>query len=129
MKNKYGNRRFFKDGENWDSAKEYNRYQELLLLQRAGQISCLARQVEYELIPQQVETTPRYHKRTGERIKDHVKVLEESCKYIADFVYVDENGEIVVEDVKGYRKGEAYRVFVIKRKLMLYVHGVRIREV
>ena len=43
---------------------------------------------------------------------------------VADFVYV-ENGEKVVEDTKGMKT----RDYIIKRKLMLYVHKVRIREV
>ena len=57
------------------------------------------------------------------------RVIEEACVYKADFVYIDENGKEVVEDAKGYRDGEAYKTFVIKRKLMLYLKGIRVREV
>lgn len=106
---KYKNRKLTIDGEVFDSQKEARRYRELALLQRAGQISDLKRQVRYELIPTQ---------RIGG------KVVEKSCVYIADFVYT-ENGETVVEDTKGFRTKE----YIIKRKLMLYVHGIRIREV
>ena len=107
--NKYKNRKLTIDGEVFDSQKEARRYEELALLQRAGQISGLKRQVRYELIPAQ---------RIGG------KVVEKSCVYIADFVYT-ENGETVVEDTKGFRTKD----YIIKRKLMLYVHGIRIREV
>ena len=59
------------------------------------------------------------------------KVFERAVKYRADFVYKDKNGETVVEDVKGYRdpSSAGFAKFVLKRKLMLYVHGIRIREV
>ena len=107
--NKYRNRKLTVDGEVFDSRKEYNRYRELVLLERAGQISDLKRQVAYELIPSQ---------------KVGGKVVERACSYIADFVYT-ENGETVVEDTKGYRTAD----YIIKRKLMLWVHGIRIREV
>ena len=106
---KYGNRKTELDGITFDSAKEARRYAELKLLQRAGKISCLGRQVPYVLIPAQ--------KRDG-------KVAERAVRYVADFVY-DENGETVVEDVKGTRTKE----YVIKRKLMLWEYGIRIREV
>ena len=106
---KYKNRKLTIAGEVFDSQKEYSRYRELALLQKAGQISDLKRQVKYELIPSQ---------RIGG------KVVEKSCAYIADFVY-RENGETVVEDTKGFRTKD----YIIKRKLMLYVYGIRIREV
>lgn len=51
------------------------------------------------------------------------KVVERACTYIADFVYT-ENGKLVVEDCKGM-KTESYK---IKKKLMLYVHGIQIKE-
>ena len=108
MKSKYKNRKLTIDGGVFDSLKEYRRYRELALLQKAGQISDLKRQVKYELIPTQ---------RIGGR------VIERACAYIADFVYT-ENGETVVEDTKGFRTKE----YIVKRKLMLYVHGIRIRE-
>ena len=109
MVRKYKNRKLTIDGEVFDSQREYARYRELALLERAGQISDLKRQVRYELIPTQ-------------RIGGNV--VEKSCVYIADFVYT-ENGETVVEDTKGFRTKD----YIIKRKLMLHVHGIRIKEV
>ena len=118
-----------KDGtpHTFDSVKEFDRYQELVLLERAGQISDLETQVRFVLIPTQREPDivgPRGGKKPG-------KLLEQECVYIADFVYYDLSGEKVVEDVKGYRdpSSAAYAKFTIKRKLMLWIHGIRIREV
>lgn len=105
---KYHNRKVTRDGETFDSVKEYRRFCELRLLERAGAVTDLRRQVKFELIPAQ-------------RIDG--KVAERACSYVADFVYM-ENGQQVVEDTKGMRTQE-YR---LKRKLMLWVHGIRIKE-
>lgn len=109
MSNKYHNRKATYDGEQFDSLTELSRWKELLLIQRAGEIKDLRRQVPYELIPTQ---------------KINGKVTEKSCKYIADFVYTDKSGKTIVEDVKGVKTAE----YIIKRKLMLKVHGVEIFE-
>ena len=99
-----------------DSIKEYRRLKELELMQKKGLISGLQKQVPFELIPSQRET-PNNPKS---------KVLERSVKYIADFQYLREkDGVLVVEDAKGMRTKE----YIIKRKLMLHVHGIRITEV
>ena len=104
MKNKYGARKLTTpDGQVFDSVKEYHRWGCLRLLERAGKITDLKRQVKFELIPKQ----------EGER----------ACYYIADFTYM-ENGELVVEDCKGFKTD----VYKIKKKLMLMEHGIRIRE-
>lgn len=94
----------------YDSRKEHRRANELRLMQRAGLISNLREQVPYELIPTQRSAAG--------------KLLERSCRYVADFVYTDKDGNTVVEDTKGVRT-DVYR---IKRKLMLYVHGIHITE-
>ena len=116
--NKYHARKCMVGGEVFDSRKEATRYSELLILKKAGKITNLQRQVKYILIPSQRECT----------IKNGVpkmgKVIERECAYIADFVY-EEDGKTVVEDTKGCRTKD----YIIKRKLMLYVHGIRIREV
>ena len=79
------------------------------MLEKAGAITELKRQVKYELIPSQ-------------RING--KVVERSCAYVADFVY-RQNGEIIVEDTKGFKTKD----YIIKRKLMLYIHGIKIKEI
>lgn len=117
--NKYGSKKIEVDGIIFDSKKEAKRYSELLLLEKAGEISNLQRQVKYVLIPAQ------YAEVNGKR-----KCIERECTYISDFTYI-ENGKLIVEDVKGYRdpSSAGYAKFVIKRKLMLHVHGIRISEV
>ena len=101
--------------------KEYDRYLELLALKMAGEISDLRRQVKYILIPTQREPD-QVGKRGG--IKKG-KLLEKEVAYYADFVYKDKSGNEVVEDTKGMKTTE----YIIKRKLMLFIHGIRIHEV
>lgn len=117
-KNKYHAHKVKVGDEVFDSRKELRRWEELCMLEKAGHISGLKRQVKYLLIPSQRETIIKKGKpRQG-------KVIEREVSYIADFVYT-ENGQVIVEDVKGFKTKD----YVIKRKLMLYVHGIRIREV
>ena len=110
----------------FDSRKEARRFAELTALQAAGAILDLQRQVKFVLIPAQREADiigPKGGKKPG-------KLIERECAYYADFVYTDaKTGERIVEDVKGYRGGGAYTIFSIKRKLLLHVYGLRIREV
>ena len=117
---KYNNRKVRRDGLTFDSKKEHKRYNELLLLEQAGEIKNLRRQVKFLLIPTQREPS-QIGTRGGVK---KGKLLERECAYIADFVYT-ENGKIVVEDTKGLRTKD----YIIKRKLMLYVHNIRVREV
>lgn len=117
-KSKYGSRKVIRNGITFDSAKEARRYGELLLLEKAGAIAKLQMQVKFVLIPAQYETT---YTKTG---KEKQKCVERECSYIADFVYY-ENGEKVVEDTKGFKTKD----YIVKRKLMLYVHGIKIKEV
>lgn len=105
-RNKYHASKTELDGIRFDSRKEAARYRELKLLERAGAIRDLQLQVPFELIPKQ----------EGER----------ACTYVADFVYhMTDTGKMVVEDAKGMRTD----VYKIKRKLMLWRHGIRISEV
>ena len=107
---KFGNKKTVLDGIEFDSRKEANRWAELTLLQKAGEISELKRQVEFTLIPSQ--------KRGG-------KVVERPVKYIADFTYRNRNGDYTVEDTKGFKVPE----YIIKRKLMLWEFGIQVKEV
>lgn len=117
---KYHSKKITRNNVTFDSVKEYRRHCELSLLEKAGKITDLKRQVEFELIPAQREADT-IGKRGGV-IKG--KIIERKCSYVADFVYV-ENGCTVVEDTKGYRTKD----YNIKRKLMLWVHGIKIKEV
>ena len=120
MRAKYHNRKITRDGETFDSRKEFRRYEELQLLQQAGEITNLRRQVKFVLIPTQREPS-KIGTRGGVK---KGKLLERECSYIADFVYLL-NDKVVVEDTKGVRTKD----YIIKRKLMLYVHNIRVREV
>lgn len=120
---KYHNKKTVVDGIEFDSKREARRYQELRLLERAGQITDLELQKEFLLIPAQYQFYARYGKK-GQRLKDGKRCIEKAVTYRADFVYM-ENGEKVVEDTKGMRTKE----YIIKRKLMLYFHGIKIKEV
>lgn len=125
--NKYGNKKVTIDGEVFDSKREAKRYQELKLLEMCGAIRDLERQVTFELIPAQREESTRVYtkgRKKGQPIEG--KIIEKAVSYIADFVYTDTaTGKEVVEDAKGMRTKD----YIIKRKLMLYIHGVKIREV
>lgn len=107
--NKYHAKKTEVDGIKFDSQKEANRWCELKLLERAGAITELRRQVSFEVIP------------AGR--KDDGSI-ERAVKYIADFVY-REKGKLQVEDVKGVKTKE----YIIKRKLMLEKYGITVREV
>lgn len=131
MKNKYGARKVTDAaGQKHDSAKEYRRWCELQLLERAGQITKLRRQVSFELIPAQREESTEVYKAGPKRGQPKPgAIIENPVRYIADFTYIDLDDNYIVEDVKGYKKGAAYEMFKIKRKLMLYIHGIRVKEV
>ena len=126
--NKYKNKKIKYDGIVFDSIKECNRYKKLKMLESSGSIKELQVHVGFVLIPAQYETFERYSEKTGNRLKDGSRCVETACNYIADFVYKDADGKLVVEDVKSpiTRANTAYR---IKRKLMRYVHGIGIKEV
>lgn len=119
---KYHSKKTEVDGITFDSRKEAKRYVELKGLMEDGVITGLQRQVKYILIPAQKE--PDTLGKRGGMIKG--KTLERECSYLADFVYtVCETGETIVEDTKGVKTPD----YIIKRKLMLWVHKIRIKEV
>lgn len=108
-RSKYGNERLTVNGEAFDSRREMERYFHLLVLQRAGRIQQLQRQVVFILAPSVV---------IGGRKRPPLK-------YIADFTYVEDGAtEKTVEDVKGVITKE-YR---IKRHLMAAM-GIQIEEI
>lgn len=127
--NKFGAKKVATAEGTFDSIHEYQRWLELRLLERAGKIFNLKKQVPFELIPQQREASTEVYKAGPQKgLPKPGAIIEKSCSYVADFVYVDELGNTVVEDAKGLKKGAAYDLFVIKRKLMLERHGIRIVE-
>ena len=111
MYNKYGNRKVFVCGIQFDSKKEATRYLILKQMEKAGLIKDLELQKKYVLIPAQ---------------KIDGRLVERECSYVADFVYKDiASGNTVVEDTKGFRTD----VYKLKKKMMLYFHGILITEV
>jgi hypothetical protein len=120
LRSKYHNQHVTtSDGIVHDSQKEAARWIELKLLEKAGIITNLQRQVKFILIPAQYDITILKGK-----VKS--KLVERECAYIADFVYIDnETEKTMVEDVKGVRTKE----YIIKRKLMLYMHKIQIKEI
>lgn len=107
---KYKNIKVLDAGIKFDSKAEHKRWQYLAMLEKAGEIRDLRLQVPFELIPAQVAPSGK---------------KERAMVYIADFVYKTRDGGDVVEDVKGAVTPE-YR---LKRKLLLHVHGVEVREI
>lgn len=91
--------------EVFDSIKEYNRWNELLLLQRAGKITGLARQIKFSI--------------QGKTILENVALKE--IAYKADFVY-NEGDRHVIEDVKPFdnatQRHKLTKDFVLKWKLL-----------
>ena len=119
-RSKYKAKKVYDGNLVFDSKKEHRRWKELTNLENSGEISELERQVKFVLIPAAHEPDrigPRGGVKRG-------KLIERECAYIADFVYV-RNGERVVEDTKGMRTPD----YIIKRKLMLRVYGIRIHEI
>lgn len=110
--NKYGNKAYVVDGITFASIKEGRRYQELKLMQRGGEITELQTQVPFQLIPAFVCNSKRYR----------------PTMYIADFTYRDKDGRYIVEDVKG-SKDTLTKEYMIKKKLMAWIHGYEIKEV
>lgn len=127
-RNKYHSKEITRDGMTFDSIKEYRRFCELTLLEKAGSITDLKRQVEFELIPSQFEEIPtgEFYKRGEQKGMPKMKrvCVEQSVKYVADFTYI-ENNKTIVEDTKGFKTKD----YIIKRKLMLWVHGIKINEI
>lgn len=103
MRFKYRNRPTIINGKWFASKKEAKRYQELCLLQKAGEISHLKIQVPFPIVI------------CGEKI----------CKYIADFTYQLPSGKLVVEDAKGFKTP----IYKLKKKLMWIFLKIDIKEV
>lgn len=108
---KYNNRKVRCCGETFDSMLECERYKYLKALEQQKVISNLQRQVKYVLLPSQKDSKTQ-------------KTIEREITYLADFVY-EKGSQTIIEDVKGLRTD----VYKIKRKLMLYFHGIRVKEV
>lgn len=129
--NKFGARKVTDPhtGEVFDSQKEYQQWRVLRILEQEGKITDLQRQVKFELIPSQRKESAEVYKAGPQKgLPKPGAVIEKPCTYIADFVYM-QDGKRVVEDTKGCKQGAAYEVFALKRKLMLFIHGIEVKEI
>ena len=109
--NKYHNTRVTVDGIKFDSKAEADRWCELMMLQKAGMIRNLERQVRIELQPKFVTA--------GDLVDG--KVTIRAIVYVADFVYLDhgikaDHWEYVIEDKKGHKTKD----YFLKKKMLLY---------
>lgn len=101
---KYGNRKTEVDGFIFDSKKEAQRYQQLKLMEAAGEITNLVMQVRYPCTI------------NGKKV----------CAYIADFEYLTTaDNKVHTEDVKGYKTKE----YKLKKKLVEALFNIEIEEV
>lgn len=100
--NKYGAKRVVVDGHKFHSKREAARYGELKLLEKAGKIRGLRLQPRFPLF-----------------VNDELV-----CTYVGDFQF-EEDGKLVVEDVKGFLT----HLYKVKKKLLKAVEGIEIREV
>ena len=106
--NKYKRQKVTVDNLTFDSKKEAKRYFQLKELEQNGEICNLELQKVFVLIPSQYIDG---------------KCVERPCKYIADFCY-EQGGKTIVEDVKGYKTTD----YKIKKKMMLYLKGIQVKE-
>jgi hypothetical protein len=116
--NKFRNKIVTIDNIVFDSQKEADVYQELKTCKAAGEITSFEMQKRYELIPAQYAEIP-----VNGKLKK--RCIERAISYLADFVLYYPDGEVVVLDPKG-NKTDVYR---IKKKLMMMVWKIRIKEV
>lgn len=99
IKHKFKARRTNVDGIKFSSKKEANRYNILKLLQKSGDILFFLRQVPFH--------------------------LPGGVKYICDFLIFWANGDVTIEDVKGF-KTESYKA---KKKMVEALYPIEILEV
>ena len=118
---KYRNEKVVVDGIKFDSKREAKAYQELSLMERAGIISDLRLQVKFELLSAQYE---HYEVQGKRKVLQKKKCIEKSCSYYADFTYM-QDGVLHVVDSKGVKTKE----YLIKRKMMLALRGIQIKEI
>lgn len=124
---KKGNKFFAKkitvNGETFDSKLEYERYNYLKSCQSKGMITDLNRQSVFVLIGNQYEIVSKQLKT---KVKSVKRVAERQCVYKADFTYKVDNRNVVEDTKSKYTRTKDY---IIKRKLMLFIHKIKVYEV
>lgn len=127
--------------DGYASKREAKRAAELRLMEQAGKIQNLREQVPIYLLPTIYKTEggalwrvfgPQDKKAAEREARCKLELLERGVYYVCDFIYEDcKTGETIYEDAKGYKNPSSaeYKVFVLKRKMCLHFHGIRVREV
>lgn len=107
--NKYQARKTTVDGLSFDSRKEAQRYGDLKLLQMSGEIKDLKVHPSFDLEVNGILV----------------------CRYVADFSYFQGKGpkQLVVEDVKGMKKGAAWQMFRVKAKLLKAIRDIEVQVI
>lgn len=121
-RSKYHNETVTADGITFDSKGEHRRFCFLKLMEQAGEISNLRYHVNFELIPAITEDVV-VHLKTKDKVV--TKTIQPARYYEADFVYINKNGEEVVEDFKG----QETELFKFKAALFRYKYGKNIKIV
>lgn len=102
-RNKYNAKKIKIDGHTFDSKREAQRYCELKLFLKAGEIRNLVLQPRFLL---------------QDEFFDKNGVKHKKIEYVADFLYIDNDGKAIVEDVKGVLTD----VYKIKKKMFLKIY-------
>lgn len=123
-RSKYGNSKVEYQGIKFDSKREMQRYIILKDAENKGVISDLRMQVKFELIPAVKET---YIQHLKTKDKECTRTLQLPITYTCDFAYIKDN-ELVIEDVK-ISKSMLPKEYVLKKKMMFALKGIKIREI
>ena len=102
-RNKYNAKKNKIDGHLFDSKREAERYCELKLLEKAKEIRNLVLQPRFLI---------------QDKFKDKQGNTHRKIEYVADFLYIDKDDKVIVEDVKGVLTD----VYKIKKKMFLKIY-------
>lgn len=120
-RNKYHAKKVEFYGITFDSKKEGLYYLKLKDMERRGEITDLRLQVPYELLPA-IYRDDVVHLKTKDKVVK--KLIQRAVTYVADFVYVQDGKEVVI-DAKGMRLPD----YILKKKMMLALKGIEVIEV
>lgn len=120
-RNKYHAKKVEFYGITFDSKKEGLYYLKLKDMERRGEITDLRLQVPYELLPA-IYRDEVVHLKTKDKVVK--KLVQRAVTYVADFVYVQDGKEVVI-DAKGMRLPD----YILKKKMMLALKGIEVIEV
>lgn len=120
-RNKYHAKKVEFYGITFDSKKEGLYYLKLKDMERRGEITDLRLQVPYELLPA-IYRDEVVHLKTKDKVIK--KLIQRAVTYVADFVYVQDGKEVVI-DAKGMRLPD----YILKKKMMLALKGIEVIEV